>query len=70
MTRLGWMEIEKQFCGKKYRLKINGKQITCKVVDCTLGRDVIVNSRSRSWWQHIINQTDWLEYMKTAKETK
>lgn len=67
--RLFWPEVKRRFVDRKFRRRRSGVTETLKVIDCTLGGDVLVR-RWRDPFPTTIPQKRWLEWVKDAKEVK
>ena len=64
--RLTYSALGLLYVGKKYRGTLDEKQVTLRVIDVTLGADVVIRRRSRG--ESLVQQSKFLEFMKTAKE--
>lgn len=64
-----WTQMQKEYLGRKFKGKLKGKQRTIKVVDITLGGDVVV-ARRRGFCggEECLEQEAFLKFVKEAKE--
>lgn len=64
--RLQYATLGLLYVGKKYRGVLNEKRVTLRVIDVTLGADVVIRRRSRG--ESVVQQVKFLSFVKTAKE--